>query len=112
LGEIMDAALPDTVQNQIRELSASVPGVVRIEKCHTRKSGLGLFVEIHVEVDGDLSVRRDHEIAHEVNDCLTTSSLAVQHVVVHVEPASAASSDSVAKSELDIRSERLGNPSP
>jgi len=90
LGEIMDAAVSEEVQSQIRELSASVPGVVRIEKCRTRKSGLGVFVEIHVEVDGDLTVRRGHEIGHQVSDRLKSSSLAVQHVVVHIEPAPAA----------------------
>jgi divalent metal cation (Fe/Co/Zn/Cd) transporter len=67
-----------------------VPGVVRIEKCRTRKSGLGLFVEIHVEVDGDLTVRRGHEIAHEVSDHLKSSARSVQDVTVHVEPATAA----------------------
>jgi len=87
VNEIMDAAAPDPLQKQIRELSSSVPGVVRIEKCRARKSGLGLFIEIHVEVDGDLTVRHGHEIAHEVSDHLKLSSLSVQHVVVHVEPA-------------------------
>src|SRR5512147_2205472 len=46
LDEIMDAVAPDTLQTQIRQLASSVPGVVRIEKCRARKSGLGLFVEI------------------------------------------------------------------
>lgn len=87
LGEIMDAAIPNPLQKEIREISSAVPGVVRVEKCRTRKSGLGLFVEIHVEVDGDLTVRRGHEIAHEVSDHLKSSALSVQHVVVHVEPA-------------------------
>lgn len=87
LGEIMDAAQPDAVQKEIRELSAALPGVVRIEKCHARKSGLGLFVEIHVEVDGEMSVRRGHEIAHQVSDRLKASSLSIQHVIVHIEPA-------------------------
>ena len=87
LNEIMDAAAPDPLQKEIRALSSSVPGVVRIEKCRTRKSGLGLFVDIHVEVDGDLTVRRGHEIAHQVSDHLKASSLSVQDVVVHVEPA-------------------------
>ncbi|MBN2507129.1 MAG: cation transporter [Verrucomicrobia bacterium] len=87
LGELMDAAAPNLLQEKIRQLSAAVPGVVAIEKCRTRKSGLGLFVELHVEVDGGLTVRRGHEIAHEVSDRLKTSSLSVQDVVVHVEPA-------------------------
>ena len=89
LNEIMDAAPPDPLQNQIRELSSSVPGVVRIEKCRARKSGLGLLVEIHIEVDGTLSVQRGHEIAHQVSDHLKSSSLSIQHVVANVEPADA-----------------------
>lgn len=89
LGEIMDAAVPSPIQKEVRELSASVPGVIRVEKCRIRKSGLGLIVEIHVEVDGDLTVRRGHEIAHEVSGHLKSSSLVIQHVVAHVEPASA-----------------------
>jgi cation diffusion facilitator family transporter len=87
LNEIMDAAAPDPLQKEVRELSSSVPGVFRIEKCRTRKSGLGLFVELHVEVDGDLTVRRGHEIAHAVSDHLKSSLLSIQHVVVHIEPA-------------------------
>jgi cation diffusion facilitator family transporter len=90
LGEIMDAAVPNPLQAEIRAISSAVPGVVQIEKCRTRKSGLGLFVDIHVEVDGDLTVRRGHEIAHEVSNQLKASSLSVQDVVVHVEPAQAA----------------------
>jgi cation diffusion facilitator family transporter len=90
LGEIMDAAVPTPIQRSIRELSGSVAGVVRVEKCRTRKSGLGLFVDIHVEVDGDLTVRRGHEIAHAVSSHLKSSSLSIQDVVVHVEPTAAA----------------------
>jgi divalent metal cation (Fe/Co/Zn/Cd) transporter len=67
-----------------------VPGVVRIEKCRVRKSGLGLLVEIHIEVDGDLSVRRGHAIAHVVSDRLKASAHSVQHVLAHVEPAAEA----------------------
>jgi cation diffusion facilitator family transporter len=87
LSEIMDAAVPGQQQNEIRRISSTVPGVIRIEKCRIRKSGLGLFVDIHVEVDGDLTVRRGHEIAHEVSNCLKSSALAVQDVTVHIEPA-------------------------
>lgn len=87
LAEIMDTAAPDPLQKEIRLISASVPGVVNIEKCRTRKSGLGLLVELHVEVDGDLSVRRGHAIAHDVIDRLKSSSLPIQFVMVHIEPA-------------------------
>jgi cation diffusion facilitator family transporter len=103
LNEIMDAAPPDTLQTQIRQLASSVPGVVRIEKCRARKSGLGLFVEIHIEVDGTLSVQRGHEIAHQVSDHLKSSSLSIQHVVAHVEPAVAVTPNTPAQPQT-------GNP--
>ena len=90
LSELMDAAVGETTQGQIRQIAATVPGVVRIEKCRVRKSGLGLLVEIHVEVDGDLSVRRGHAIAHVVSDRLKASAHSVQHVLAHVEPAAEA----------------------
>ena len=57
-----------------------------IEKCRVRKSGLGLLMDIHVVVDGDLSVRDGHLIAHRVKDELITSDLPVHDVVVHIEP--------------------------
>jgi cation diffusion facilitator family transporter len=100
LGEIMDAAVPSPIQKEIRALSSSVPGVVRVEKCRSRKSGLGLFVEIHVEVDGDLTVRRGHEIAHEVTSHLKSSVLSVQDVMVHVEPAPVAPAHASARPEI------------
>ncbi|HOB98758.1 MAG TPA: cation transporter dimerization domain-containing protein [Verrucomicrobiota bacterium] len=43
-----------------------------------------------VEMAGDPTVRRGHEIGHQVSDRLKSSSLAVEHVVVHIEPAPAA----------------------
>ncbi len=101
LNEIMDAAAPSTLQKLILAISSSVPGVVRIEKCRTRKSGLGLFVEIHVEVSGDLTVRRGHEIAHEVSGRLKSSSLSIQHVVAHVEPALAVTTNSPPEAQPD-----------
>ena len=89
LDEIMDAAVPDAFQTQVREMAAAVPDVVRIEKCWVRKSGLGLFVEIHVEVDPKLTVARGHKIGHDVDARLKASTLRIQHVLVHVEPARA-----------------------
>lgn len=99
--EIMDTALPESTQQEIRTLAASVPDALHVEKCHARKSGLGLLVEIHVEVDGDLTVRRGHQIAHEVSDRLKGSRLSIQHVVVHIEPAPVTAAAASAPAQLE-----------
>src|SRR5208282_3223233 len=75
--EIMDYAPNPETEDSIRSIAGSVPGVAAIEKCRVRKSGLNLFVDIHVEVNGDMQVRKAHAIAHEVKDALMTSSLGI-----------------------------------
>lgn len=87
LDEIMDAAASKQLDQQVRELSLGVSGVVGIEKCRIRKSGFGYLVDLHVEVDGDMSVKRGHQIAHDVSERLKKSSLKVKEVLVHIEPA-------------------------
>jgi cation diffusion facilitator family transporter len=85
--EIMDyAPNPETDQN-IRSIAGRVKGVAAIEKCRVRKSGLNLYVDIHVEVNGNMQVSEAHFIGHQVKDALTTSSLGIADVLVHIEPA-------------------------
>ena len=85
--EVMDTVASRDVENGVRAVAEGVAGVRRVEKCRVLKSGLGYLVDIHVHVDGDLTVRRGHEIAHEVKRALLTAPLAVTNVAVHVEPA-------------------------
>jgi cation diffusion facilitator family transporter len=91
LDEALDVAAPPTLENQVRLIAASVPGVESIDVCRVRKSGLTLLVDIHVEVDGNLPVHRGHEIAHEVKSALLQSDLAILDVLVHIEPVEPAS---------------------
>ncbi len=87
LNEVMDAAAPEQVERRIVEIAAGVEGVMAIEKCRIRKSGLGYLMDIHVEVDGEISIREGHYIGHKVKDRLMDSNLPIVDVVVHIEPA-------------------------
>lgn len=87
LGEIMDTAVPLETETEIRRLAGAVPGVRYVEKCRVLRSGLSLLVDIHMHVEGALSVREGHAIAHAVKDALTGAPLAISDVAVHVEPA-------------------------
>jgi len=86
LDEVMDAAAPAEIERQIRAIASQVEGVEEIEKCRVRKSGLGLLTDIHVVVNGDMSVRRGHQIAHDVKDRLIESPLSILDVILHIEP--------------------------
>ena len=84
----MDASVSPEVIGFTKSIAAAVEGVAGIEKCRIRKSGLQLSMDIHVVVDGDLSVRRSHAIAHQVKDRLLASQHRINDVTVHIEPVS------------------------
>ena len=84
--DLMDASVPADELAAIRRLAGDVDGVLAIEKCRVRKSGLALSMDIHVTVDGDAPVWRGHEVAHAVKDRLVTAGHRITDVTVHIEP--------------------------
>jgi cation diffusion facilitator family transporter len=87
LFEILDTAPSGEVLDRVRQAAASVKGVVRIDKSIVRKMGLSFYVDLHLEVDGDIPVRAGHHIAHEVKRAIQASDPRIADVLVHVEPA-------------------------
>jgi cation diffusion facilitator family transporter len=85
--EIMDTAPSGKIVRSILAVACSVPGVVEVEKCHARKMGLDYYVDLHVGVDGDISVHEGHEIAHRVKTAIQQSDSRIADVLVHIEPA-------------------------
>lgn len=74
------------VEEQVRSAASSVPDVLGLEKCYVRKVGFRYYVDLHVVVRGDLTVRRGHQIAHQVEDTVLRSVPRVAEVLVHIEP--------------------------
>jgi len=85
--EIMDTAPGGKIVRSILSVANSVPGVVEVEKCHARKMGLDFYVDLHVGVDGNISVHQGHEIAHRVKSAIQQSDSRIADVLVHIEPA-------------------------
>lgn len=83
----MDVSAPLAVIASVRQIAGSVDGIAEIEKCRIRKSGLHLAMDIHVLVNGELAVRRGHEIAGQVKRRLLDSQHRIADVTVHIEPA-------------------------
>ena len=85
--EIMDTAPAGKIVGSILAVASSVPGVVEVEKCYARKMGLDYYVDLHVGVDGNISVHEGHEIAHRVKAAIQQSDSRIADVLVHIEPA-------------------------
>ncbi len=87
LFEIMDTAPRGQIVDVVRDAARAVPGVVEIEKLLIRKMGLSFYVDLHVKVNGAISVREGHEIAHAVKHAIQDSDRRIADVLVHIEPA-------------------------
>jgi cation diffusion facilitator family transporter len=85
--QLMDTMPADAAMAEIRAAAEGVPGVRGVEKCYARKTGFGYHVDLHLEVDGNMTVRQSHELAHAVRTHIMETLDWVADVLVHVEPA-------------------------
>ncbi|HEY3602796.1 MAG TPA: cation diffusion facilitator family transporter [Chthoniobacterales bacterium] len=87
LHEILDTAPQGEIVEQVRAAAGAVPGVIEIDKCLVRKMGLEFYVDLHVGVNEEMTVRAGHDIAHEVKDAIKQTNRRIADVLVHIEPA-------------------------
>jgi cation diffusion facilitator family transporter len=84
--QLMDTMPDPEAMDRIRMTALTVPGVLGIEKCFARKTGLKWHVDMHLEVDPAMSVFESHEIATQVKEKIRSEVDWVADVLVHVEP--------------------------
>lgn len=86
LSELTDAIPDQKIVSEIRDIAFSVKGVKGTHRCWVRKLGLDYFVDLDVLVDGEITVREGHDLAHAVHNAVTEKLPFVRKVMVHVEP--------------------------
>lgn len=84
--ELMDVQADDATLAAVRAEALAVPEVRDVETLWLRKTGLEYLVDIHVQVDPDLSIADGHRIGHRVKDHLLARFPALRNVLVHLEP--------------------------
>jgi cation diffusion facilitator family transporter len=86
LREFTDTAPQPEVTRKIRQCALTVDGVVDTHDLRIRTSGGFFQMEIHIEVDGQLTVAEGHRIAKAVESCLFEDIEKLDRVIVHVDP--------------------------
>ncbi|MBV9612758.1 MAG: cation transporter, partial [Acidobacteriaceae bacterium] len=84
--QLLDTMPEPAKMVQIREAALGVPGALGIEKCFARRTGMKYHVDLHLEVDPEMTVRESHHIAGEVKNAIKQRLPWVADVLVHVEP--------------------------
>ena len=86
IGDLMEQSLPDQVEDEILSLARGVDGVTEPHDLRTRRIGNHYAIELHILMDGGISLKEAHNKASEVEDILRQRYGEETHVVVHVEP--------------------------
>ena len=84
--QLMDTMPNSAMLDDIRRVAMNVPGVMGVEKCFARNTGLKHHVDLHLEVDPSMSVQASHYIAMQVREKIVMELDWVADVLVHVEP--------------------------
>lgn len=84
--ELMDVAPPQEITEAILNVAFSVPEVKGIHKLKVRKMGFEYYADMHLMVDGELTVEKGHAIAHRTKDVILASNPRIVDVLIHLEP--------------------------
>ena len=86
IGDLMEQSLPDEVEAEILQVAASVDGVCEPHDLRTRRIGNHYAIELHILMDGNITLCEAHDKASEVEDLLRQHYGNDTHIAVHVEP--------------------------
>lgn len=86
IGELLDEAIEPELRSEVVKLAESVSQVVKVERCHSRKMGTAFHIDMHIWVDGQISVAQGHNIAHKVKSKLLDKFPQLIDVHIHIEP--------------------------
>jgi ferrous-iron efflux pump FieF len=83
--QLMDRELPDDERERIRDIALSHPEVAAAHDLRTRVAGPTAFIQIHIEMDGDISLVRAHAISDEVEARLRAAYPHAE-IIIHQDP--------------------------
>ena len=83
---LMDREIPQADREKIIALASAHPGVMAVHDLRTRSTGHRVFIEFHMEMDGDLPLARAHDITEDVEKTLY-DAFPTAEVIIHQEPA-------------------------
>lgn len=86
INKMTDAACDNETIEKIREIILQQDGVIKIDQLKTRLFGDKIYVDTEIQVNGDISLRAAHDIAHNVHDAIEDGIQKVKHCMVHINP--------------------------
>ena len=86
LNDLMDRSVSMEEDAQITNIILGNKGVKGVHDLKTRKMGDMILVDVHIEVDANMSVKEGHDIAVASRSAVMAAMPAVLNVMSHVDP--------------------------
>ena len=84
--ELLERSLPSEIEKQIEQIILSVDGVTSPHHLRTRRIGNNYAIEVHIRMDGNLTLHEAHRITSAVESKLKAQFGGGTHVGIHTEP--------------------------
>ncbi len=85
---LMDRELPEEDRRRVEQIARQNPGVKNVHELRTRSGGLTRFIQLHIEVDRNLSLLVGHDIGRQVQGEIAKAFPGAE-IILHVDPAPA-----------------------
>jgi cation diffusion facilitator family transporter len=86
LAELLEKSLPRSVEEEILSIILATPNVYKPHNLRTRRVGADIAIEVHIRVDGSMTVNASHDISREIEHALRERFGANTYVAIHIEP--------------------------
>ncbi len=86
LGELIDAGAPAEIRKKISKVAYKNNDVLQVHDIRTRYISTSIQVDLHIVVEGSLTVRQGHDIADDVRNRIIANIPEILDVIVHVDP--------------------------
>ena len=85
--KMVDKSCDDSIIQNMEQEIKNVQGVIDIDDIKTRQFGAKMYVDVEIQVDGELSLKNAHTIAEDVHATIERSDENIKHCMVHVNPS-------------------------
>jgi cation diffusion facilitator family transporter len=86
LSELVDVGAPTEIRKKIHDIALKSTGVLQVHDIRTRYISTSIQVDLHIVVEGSITVREGHDIADDVRASIIDAIPEVLDVIVHVDP--------------------------
>ena len=86
INDLLEKSLPKEMEDEILSIVNEIPEVQNPHNLCTRRIGNDVAIEIHIRVDGDMTVSEAHALTLDIENKLRDKFGASTHITLHVEP--------------------------